>query len=229
MEFSSMLDIVAKVLQIGSAAWALIFGSKAVVEIVQDRNRRQLTSSPTPSGPTSATLSATATSSSQSPPPGHPATIRGVKRSTLLNGGLAIVVLIGSFLVTSFLNSQPTSVLITSPMDGSKVPILATVQGTAHNIPTGEELWILIVPNSATGYYPQSGPVVVTGNTWSSSARIGVASDKGLGFTLIAALADQKGGAAIRAYFQQSGQNFKGLDPLPGGIQLMSQVHVTRI
>lgn len=228
MEFSSMLDIVAKVLQIGSAAWALIFGSKAVVEIVQDRTRRQLTSSPTPSGPTSATLSATATSSSQSPP-AHPATIRGVKRSTLLNGGLAIVVLIGSFLVTSFLNSQPTSVLITSPTDGSKVSILATVQGTAHNVPTGEELWILIVPNNVTGYYPQSGPVVVTGNTWSSSARVGLPSDKGLGFTLIAALADQKGGAVIRAYFQQSGKNFKGLDPLPEGILLMSQVHVTRI
>ena len=92
---------------------------------------------------------------------------------------------------------KPTSILITSPTDGSKVPILTIVQGTASGIPEGEDLWVLIVPDGVTAYYPQSGPIVVTSDgKWSSSARVGIASDTGLGFTLIAALADQEGRAA---------------------------------
>lgn len=223
MDLSSALDIAARVLQIGSAAWTLIFGSKAVFEVVKNRKQRQQPLPPTPPGQVPGSMSPT-----QLSPLSRLRSKLGVKRSTFLNVGLAIIVLVASFLVTSFLLNE-ASVLITSPTNGSKVPILTTVQGTAHNIPTGDELWILIVPDGVTGYYPQSGPVVVTGDTWSSSARVGLDSDSGLGFTLIAALADQEGGAAIRAYYNQSGPNFQGLDPLPAGIRLMSQVHVIRI
>jgi len=125
----------------------------------------------------------------------------------------------------------PTSVTITSPASGGSVPRLVIVQGTACHIPQDKELWLLIVPEGATGYYPQAGPIVISSDgRWSTSAYMGLDDpvDIGRGFVLIAALADQKGSAAIRPYFAQSGQEFKGIEPLPQGIQLMTQIQVIR-
>jgi hypothetical protein len=122
-----------------------------------------------------------------------------------------------------------TDVITTTPVSESTVSIVATVQGTACEIPSTEELWVLIVPDGVTAYYPQPGPVVVTNDgKWSASATVGQNNDSGRGFVLVTALADQEGSAAIQAYFHQSGSDFKGLYPLPKGIQLMSQVHVIR-
>lgn len=126
-------------------------------------------------------------------------------------------------------SSASTIVTITTPTSESKVPILTTVQGAACHIPNGEDLWVLIVPDGVTAYYPQPGPVVVTSDgKWSASATIGRINDPVKGFVMIAALANQDGSTVIRAYFNQSGSDTKGLDPLPGGIQLISQVHVVR-
>lgn len=52
------------------------------------------------------------------------------------------------------------------------------------------------------------------------------ALDIGRGFMLIAALADQQGGAAICTHFAKIGPEFKGFEPLPQGVQLMPQIRV---
>ena len=85
------------------------------------------------------------------------------------------------------------------------------------------------MPTGVTAYYPQPGPVILSsGGDWSVSATIGrdTPADVGRGYVLVTALADQEGNAALHAYIAQSNNN--GLQSLPKGIQLMSQVHVRR-
>jgi len=157
---------------------------------------------------------------------------------TFLHAGVGgvIGVLLGYFLISPIFVSTcppfaPTRVNITSPVSGTSVPRLVTVQGTACHIPNGRELWLLVVPEGVTVYYPQTGPVVISSDgNWSASAYVGLDDpiDIGRGFVLIAALADQQGSAAIRTYFAQSGPEFRGLEPLPQGVQLMAQVRVVR-
>jgi hypothetical protein len=150
-------------------------------------------------------------------------------------GGVCGIVL-GYFLISPFFASPcppftPTSVHITSPVDGSNVSQMVTVQGTTCHIPEEEEVWLLVLPEGVTAYYPQAGPVVITsGGDWSVSGYIGIDSpaDSGRSFTLIAAIADSQGSTAIHSYFSQSGPDYTGLDPLPQGIQLMSQIRVIR-
>ena len=125
----------------------------------------------------------------------------------------------------------PTRVAINSPTPVAGVSRLAIVQGTACHIPNGSEVWLFVVPEGVAGYYPQTGPIVISNDgSWSGSAYIGTdnPADVGKGFMLIAALADQQGSAAIREYFAQSGPEFRGLEPLPLGVQLMGQVSVVR-
>lgn len=129
-------------------------------------------------------------------------------------------------------SSSSLDVHIISPVAESGVPVVTTMQGTACNIPASQELWILIVPDGVTGYYPQlPGPVMVTNEgRWSTSVHVGLdqPGEVGKGFELNVTLVNQDGSTAIHAYFNQAGSNFKGLDPLPNGIQLLSQVHVIR-
>lgn len=150
-------------------------------------------------------------------------------------GGVVGIVL-GYFLLSPIIVSTcppfaPTKVNITSPAADSAVPRLVTVQGTSCHIPNGTDLWLPVVPEGETGYYPQTGPIVVAdGSAWSVSAYIGSNDpvDIGRGFVLIAALSDKQGSTAIRTYFAQPGPEFKSLEPLPQGIQLMAQVRVNR-
>jgi hypothetical protein len=147
--------------------------------------------------------------------------------------GGVIGVLLGYFLVSSLVLSPcrpfaPTSVTITFPVESSKVPLLATFQGDACNIPQDKELWLLVVPEGMTSYFPQPGPVVVSSDgKWTAIAYIGQNNpvDVEKGFVVYVALADQKGSASIRAYFTSG---YKPLEPLPEGIQLIRQVRVVR-
>ena len=121
-----------------------------------------------------------------------------------------------------------TSVTITSPAPESKVPLLTIVQGSADYIPPDTQLWLLVVPDGGTSFFPQPGPIVVSSDgKWSASAYIGLdkPGESGKGHVVYAALADQEGSTAIQNYFKS---RYKPLDPLPRGIQLMSQVHVVR-
>jgi hypothetical protein len=124
----------------------------------------------------------------------------------------------------------PTSVTITSPASGSKVPQSITVQGTACHIPNDAKLWVLVMPDNVTAYYPQPDPITVSSDgKWSTTAFIGPTSANVVrGFVLYPALANREGNAAIYTYFKTA-PNYQPLNPLPEGIQLMSQVHVVRI
>ncbi len=147
-------------------------------------------------------------------------------------GGLIGVVL-GYVLIRRCGPLAPRSVTITFPASGSSVPQWVTIQGAACHIPQKKELWLLVVAVDIKGYYPQTGgPIrVARDGTWSAGARIGSddPKDSGKEHVVHTGLADPDGRAAIDAYFRRGKRNkWEPLDPLPRGIQLMSQVRVVR-
>ncbi|MEW5939672.1 MAG: hypothetical protein AB1750_08430 [Chloroflexota bacterium] len=150
--------------------------------------------------------------------------------------GGVVGVLVGYFLIGGWIKSpcppfSPTSVTIASPVEGASSARLITVQGSACHLENDEELWLLVVPEGVTAYYPQMGPIVISSDgTWSASAYLGLDDpiDSGKGFMLIVAIADQQGAAAIRTYFSQAEGDYRGLEPLPQGIKLAAQVRVVR-
>jgi hypothetical protein len=133
------------------------------------------------------------------------------------------------------------SVMITSPKNNATVGSFITVHGTASNIPAGKELWLFVTEEGVSGYFPQlvgdaANPRPITifsGGAWSIGVHIGQENDPaavGKTFTLIPALIDQNDSSAhqaIKAFFQQTGE-YHPIDPLPSGIQLLSQVQVVR-
>ncbi len=157
--------------------------------------------------------------------------------STFLSifGGL-MGVLLGYFLIGRLIASpcppfSPAVVQIASPTEGTKVSRIVTVQGSSCHIAKNEELWLLVLPEGVTAYYPQAGPVnTISDGAWSASVYAGVDDpvDIGRGFLLVAAVTDHQGSAAIHSYFSQNGPDYSGLEPLPQGIKLLSQVRVVR-
>ena len=125
----------------------------------------------------------------------------------------------------------PTRADIVSPAENAAVDRLVMVNGTACHLPDGDSLWLLVVPDGSTAYFPQQGPIQVGGDcSWSAAAYIGLDDPKdiGRGFVIVVALADDQGEAAIRAYFSDSSPERLGLEPLPGGVRLLSQLRVVR-
>lgn len=125
-----------------------------------------------------------------------------------------------------------TDAPITTPTDGSVVSQSIIVRGTACHIPQGNQLWLLVMAEGVTGYYPQSGPIVASSDgKWSASAFLGGtdSADSGRAFVLYTASVDQGGSAAtaIQNYFASS-PDFRPISPLPDGIHLLSQVQVVR-
>lgn len=124
----------------------------------------------------------------------------------------------------------PPKVEITFPTEGSKVGISIIAQGTASNIPQGENLWLLVNVSGINGYYPQDGPItVLSDGTWNASVAIGGPNDAGRPFVLLAALADQEGEATLEQYIKlgHASHLFPAI-PLPKGVQVISLVHVVR-
>ncbi len=150
-------------------------------------------------------------------------------------GGL-IGVFLGYFVIGRLLVSpcppfSPTSVQINSPIEGAKIPRLITVQGSSCHVSKNDELWLFVVPEGVTAYYPQMGPILVSSDgNWSVSAYAGLEGETDIerGFVLIAAVADRQGSQVIRSYFSQSGPEYHGVEPLPLGVRLMHQVKVVR-
>ncbi len=158
-----------------------------------------------------------------------------------LIGGIIFGLLMYFLTEPTFISSCPffasTNVTITSPASDDRIPNQITVQGTACNIPQDKGLWLLVTVEGIGGYFPQGDtanprPIVVRNDgTWSVAAYIGSSADTGRKFSLIPALVDQndiEAKDAIQAYFMQSGPVYKGIEPLPGGIQLMPSISVIR-
>jgi hypothetical protein len=130
--------------------------------------------------------------------------------------------------------------IITSPKEGSSVPVQIMVRGTApNNIPKDKELWLLVQSGGVYGYFPQGdafnpNPIVVSHEgKWNAIAYVGIDTDpKEMEFILQLALADQKSASrvAIDQYFAsgQAGKGYNPLYPLPDGIELVAQTIVKR-
>ncbi|MGZ3615773.1 MAG: hypothetical protein ACXWOL_02560 [Ktedonobacteraceae bacterium] len=156
---------------------------------------------------------------------------------SLIMGGVLGYFFIAVPVVKSCGPFVPTSVTITSPASDSKVSSQILIQGTACHIPQDKELWLLVTVEGVSGYFPQGNaanphPIMVRSDgTWSVTAYLGGSADIGKKFVLIPALVDQndkEAKDAIQTYFQQTGPAYVPIDPLPSGIQLMSQVSVVR-
>jgi hypothetical protein len=124
----------------------------------------------------------------------------------------------------------PPKVAITFPTEGSTVGISRIAQGTASNIPQGENLWLLVNVSGINGYYPQDGPIpVLSDGTWTASVSIGGPNDARRAFVLLAALADPQGEAILEQYIKMGHASGSFLTiPLPKGVQVITQIHVTR-
>jgi hypothetical protein len=150
-----------------------------------------------------------------------------------------IGVSLGIFAIVTTLPPTPTSstptpppppkVTITSPADGSKVPMVVLVQGTAFNIPSDKDLWVFV--EAGGGFFPQGNaqnprPVMVsTDGKWNVTAYVGLPSQVGEQFILAAALADKDGTARIKANLALG--TFPPLDSMDG-ISIITQVSVVR-
>lgn len=82
--------------------------------------------------------------------------------------------------VVESLSSAPPTVRISFPADGDAVGVNGSsncydeVKGESTNIPTGGELWLLVVPPAGKDYYVQDGPAVWLGDgRWKARACFG--------------------------------------------------------
>jgi len=147
---------------------------------------------------------------------------------------------VGYFLVTFLFLSPcaplaPTSITITTPVEGGNASQSTIVRGTACHIPPNKKLWLFVTQGGVTLYYPQpGGPIQVSSDgKWNRAAFLGQPGsiDVGKEFVVYATLVDGEGEVPIQHFFdvgQRSGK-FIPLDPLPEGIDIVSQVRVIRI
>jgi hypothetical protein len=90
--------------------------------------------------------------------------------------------------------APPSNVVrITVPSDGSSVPMITDVEGTSPKLPEGHQLWVVVKPASAAGFWPQAGPIPLQPDgRWSVTAEIGEKADVGMEFNIIAVVATGK-------------------------------------
>jgi hypothetical protein len=150
-------------------------------------------------------------------------------------GGL-VGVAVGYFAILPIASSPcaplaPTAVQLAAIAPGSTAHRLATVHGSSCHIPRESELWLLVVPEGLTAYYLQPGPIIPTeSGSWSASVYLGSEGsvDAGKTFLVIAAIADKDGAAALRSHLARPGSETAGIEPLPPGVQMMSEVRIVR-
>ena len=71
--------------------------------------------------------------------------------------------------------------------------MITDVEGTSPKLPEGHQLWVLVNPTSATGFWPQAGPTPVQPDgRWSVRAEIGEEAHVGVEFNIIAVVATGK-------------------------------------
>jgi hypothetical protein len=136
-----------------------------------------------------------------------------------------------------FYSQQPCVLLtrmpsfaITSPPDGSTQPRSVSLDGTACSVSTGDELWLMVVPDGMTAYFPQQLVSVENDHHWTTSATIGREghSDDGKGFKIVAVYVEPAARHFITEYFEQTVRgNYIGIEPV-SGIHEIANVHVIR-
>ena len=122
-------------------------------------------------------------------------------------------------------------VKITEPSEGGSVEPTQMVRGTSRAVPTGQVIWVAVFVQKVGRYYPQNQAADVQPNGgWSSLTYIGIASDVGLKFDLIAVLADRDGQAAFSRYLTdaRNKSDYSGMEQLPQGVTVYDRISVTR-
>jgi len=125
----------------------------------------------------------------------------------------------------------PTGVTITYPINLARVDQTEVVRGTFQGLPTGKTIWIVLFIPEAGRYYPQNRPAdLEAANRWSSLAYIGVPSDTGKRFDILAVVADTGAQNAFNAYLADARDrsDWAGMEALPEGAVIYDRITVTR-
>jgi hypothetical protein len=130
---------------------------------------------------------------------------------------------------------QPEPFLkITYPVDASSVSQNEAVSGVSKNIPTGQQIWVIVYAHEANQFYPISSIDTQPNGNWSSIITIGEANDSGYSFDIIVALANQDAQNQINAYKIYAKNNYStndsypGMSELPSGLVTYDRITVTR-
>jgi hypothetical protein len=105
------------------------------------------------------------------------------------------------------------------------------VRGSSRAVPSGQLVWVVVFVHKVGRYYPQNQAAdVQSGGGWSSLAYIGVPTDVGLKFDLLAVLVDDSGRSAFASYLARARDrsSFEGLEQLPQGVTVYDRISVTR-
>lgn len=98
--------------------------------------------------------------------------------------------------------------------------MIADVEGTSPKLPEGHELWVLVNPTSAAGFWPQAGPIPVRPDgRWSVTAEIGEEAHVGMEFNIIVVVATEKQARDAFAQYKKSCQQGE-CEPLYGALPL---------
>jgi hypothetical protein len=120
---------------------------------------------------------------------------------------------------------------ITSHQNNQSVLKTITVEGKAYNIPKDKFLWLVVANNN--GYYPQTGPLVVSQSSheWVCTANIGDDTYQSIGviFRIFVVLVDKKDNQYFIDYLNESDKtgNYPA-KPLPPSSEPLTKINLIR-
>lgn len=144
---------------------------------------------------------------------------------------IRLVAVVGLALLLLGCPAPKPAVKITQPAEGALAEPVQMTRGTSRAVPTGQAIWVVVFVQKVGRYYPQNQAADVQPNGgWSSMTYIGIPSDVGLKFDLIAVLADSEGQAAFNKYLTnaRNKSDYAGLEQLPIGVTVYDRISVTR-
>lgn len=133
----------------------------------------------------------------------------------------------------SFEITEPVTIIIKSPTDGSKVPMIQTIQGHASDIPAGSQIWLVLYAHEPTNrYYPQKVIIPERNGDWSiRNMNIGNRNDAGYKFDIMAIMANEFVQKEFMTYVKASNKagNWPGIAQLPVGAKEYGAITVIRV
>ncbi len=126
---------------------------------------------------------------------------------------------------------SPTEVAITYPTNFAQAEQREVIRGTFEGLPEKTVIWVVLFIPDVGRYYPQNQPAdLEANNRWSSLAYLGVPSDTGKRFDILAIVADTEAQNAFNAYLAdaRARNNWAGLEALPQGARIYARITVTR-
>lgn len=150
--------------------------------------------------------------------------VTGITERVMANNETAIS---GSTLIPTSL----PEIIITYPSDSATVQMKDNIAGIVKNIPDGQQLWIVIYPQTALKYYPQNLVDVQNDGSWVLPVQFGEAKDVGTKFDIVAVLAGKNAQKEFNNYIDACAKTtlWPGINTLPDGAEEYVRVTVTRV